>query len=212
LTKANVTIILPLHRYRKNWRFMRIKLENIATVQAGYSFRSRLESLESGAVAVIQMKDLTSANRVCCDKLVRVDMEMPKAHHLVRPGDLVFRSRGLTSNSALLMDDPGAAVLAAPLLRIRVTSAAVLPEYLNWTISQLPAQSYLASCAEGTALKMISKQSLENLELFIPSLGRQRFVVEMAALAAEEERILKALAEKRQQYIAATLVQLTQGE
>ena len=191
---------------------MKVKLEKIATVQTGYSFRSRLESLESGAVAVIQMKDLTSANRVSCDELVRVDMEMPKEHHLVRAGDLVFRSRGLTSNSALLMDDPGAAVLAAPLLRIRVTSASVLPEYLNWTISQLPAQSYLTSCAEGTALKMISKQSLENLELVIPSLARQRFVIEMAALAAEEERILKALTEKRQQYISATLVQLAQGE
>ncbi len=191
---------------------MKVKLEKIATVQTGYSFRSRLESLESGAVAVIQMKDLTSANHVSCDELVRVDMEIPKEHHLVRPGDLVFRSRGLTSNSALLIDEPGAAVLAAPLLRIRVTSAALLPEYLNWTISQLPAQSYLASCAEGTALKMISKQSLENLEIFIPSLARQRFVVEMAALAAKEERILKALTEKRQQYISATLVQLAQGE
>lgn len=191
---------------------MKVRLKKIATVQTGYSFRSRLESLESGAVAVIQMKDLTSANHVCCDELVRVDMEMPKEHHLVRPGDLVFRSRGLTSNSALLVDDPGAVVLAAPLLRIRVTSAAVLPEYLNWTISQLPAQSYLTSCAEGTALKMISKQSLENLEIFIPSLARQRFVVEMAALAAEEERILKTLTERRQQYISATLVRLAQGE
>ena len=191
---------------------MKVKLEKIATVQTGYSFRSRLESLECGTVAVIQMKDLTSANRVCCDELVRVDMEMPKEHHLARPGDLIFRSRGLTSNSALLLDDPGAAVLAAPLLRIRVSSAAVLPEYLNWYISQLPAQSYLTSCAEGTALKMISKQSLENLELLIPSLARQRFVVALAALAAEEERILKALTEKRQQYISATLVRLAQGE
>lgn len=191
---------------------MKVKLEKIATVQTGYSFRSRLESLESAAVAVIQMKDLTSANRVCCDELVRVDMELPREHHLVRPGDLVFRSRGLTSHSALLIDDPGAAVLAAPLLRIRVTSAALLPEYLNWFISQLPAQSYLASCAEGTALKMISKQSLEKLELVIPSLARQRFIVEMDALAAEEERILKALTDKRQQYISATLVRLAQGE
>lgn len=191
---------------------MKVKLEKIATVQTGYSFRSRLESLAFGAVAVIQMKDLTSANHVCCDELVRVDMELPKEHHLARPGDLVFRSRGLTSNAALLIDDPGAAVLAAPLLRIRVSSAAVLPEYLNWYISQLPAQSYLTSCAEGTALKMISKQSLENLEIFIPSLARQQFVVEMAALAAKEERILKALTEKRQQYISATLVQLAQGE
>lgn len=191
---------------------MKIKLKKIVSTHSGFSFRSRLESLESGSVAVIQMKDLTSANLVCCDDLVKVDMDMPKGHHLVRPGDLVFRSRGLTSTSALLVDDPGVAVLAAPLLRIRVTSNSILPEYLNWYISQPPAQSYFASCAEGTALKMISKLSLENLELYVPSMARQRLVVEMAALAAKEQRILKTLTEKRTQYISSKLLQLAQGE
>lgn len=191
---------------------MKIKLKNIASIRSGFSFRARLESMKTGSVAVIQMKDLTSANLVCCDELVRVDMEMPKAHHLVKAGDLIFRSRGLISNSALLVDEPGAAVLAAPLLRIRVTGNSVLPEYLNWYISQLPAQSYLASCSEGTALKMISKQSLENLEVFVPSIARQQLVVEMASLAAEEQRILKTLTEKRNQYISSKLLQLAQGE
>ena len=191
---------------------MKVTLKKIAAVQAGYSFRSRLESMATGSVAVIQMKDLTSANLVCCDELVRVDMETPKAHHLVRPGDLIFRSRGLINNSVLLADDPGNAVLAAPLLRIRVTGKSVLPEYLNWYISQLSAQSYLASCSSGTALKMISKQSLENLEVAVPSLARQQLIVEMAAMTEEEQRILKKLADKRRQYISSTLLQLAQGE
>ena len=191
---------------------MKIELKKIVTIQSGFSFRTRLESMETGSVAVIQMKDLTDSNQVCCDDLVKVDMDTPKIHHLVRPGDLIFRSRGLTSTSALLVKDPGVAVLAAPLLRIRITNNSILPEYLNWYISQPPAQSYFASCAEGTALKMISKQSLENLEVFVPSITRQRLVIEMAALAAEEQRILKSLAEKRIQYISSTLLQLAQGE
>lgn len=191
---------------------MKTTLGKIATVRTGYSFRSRLESMVSGAVAVIQMKDLTTANRVSCDELVKVDMEIPKEHHLVKPGDLIFRSRGLTSSSALLMDDPGNAVLAAPLLRIRVTSNRVLPEYLNWYICQFPAQSYFASCAEGTALKMISKQSLENLEVLVPSVARQRLIVELAELADKEKHILNKLAEKRFQCISATLLKMTQGE
>jgi restriction endonuclease S subunit len=191
---------------------MNVILKNIADIQAGYSFRTRLESQDTGTVAVIQMKDLTNANLVSCDELAKVEMDLQNSHHLVKPGDLIFRSRGLTSTSALLVADPGVAVLAAPLLRIRVTSESVLPEYLNWYISQLPAQSYLASCSEGTALKMISKQSLENLEVFVPSIARQRLVVKMASLAAEEQRILKSLAEKRIQYISYKLLQLSQGE
>jgi hypothetical protein len=191
---------------------MNIKLIKIASVQSGYSFRSRLDSLDSGTVAVIQMKDLTSDNRVNCHELARLDMEIPKEHHLVRPGDLIFRSRGSVSNSALLEDDPGDAVLAAPLLRIRVTSDRILPAYLNWFISQRPAQVYLASCSEGTSLKMISKLSLENLELVVPSLRQQRMIIKLASLAEEERRITKLLAEKRIQYITATLLQIAKGE
>lgn len=191
---------------------MKIELRNIASIQSGFSFRSRLESMETGSVAVIQMKDLTDSNQVRCDELTKVDMDAPKGHHLVRPGELIFRSRGLTSTSALLVDDPGVAVLAAPLLRIRITNNSILPEYLNWYISQPPAQSYFASCAEGTALKMISKLSLESLEVFVPSIARQRLVVEMATLAAQEQRILKSLTEKRNQYISSKLLQLAQGE
>lgn len=178
----------------------------------GYFFRSRIEARGSGAVAVIQMKDLTDDNRVDCSGLTQVDMESLKAHHIVRPGDLFFRSRGLTATSAILTDDPGVAVVSAPLLRIRVDEQVVLPEYLNWFISQVSAQSYLASRAIGTAQKMISKEALENLEVFIPSIERQRAITELAALADEEQRLLNRLAIKRRQYTSTILMRLAQGE
>lgn len=191
---------------------MRFKLREIVSVQMGYSFRTRLESRCTGAVAVVQMKDLTDENRVDCSGMMRIDMEKPKEHQLVKPGDLIFRSRGLTANSAIMADDPGIAVVAAPLLRIRVTDCRVLPEYLNWFISQAPARIFLASHAKGTAQKMISKEALESLDVLVPSLERQRRVVEAAALAEKEQSIMKKLAEKRRQYISAALMQLAKGE
>lgn len=190
---------------------MSVSLHTIADVLTGYSFRARLEHDSSGALAVIQMKDLTESNQVDCNELTRINTEQLKPHHLVRPGDLIFRSRGLSSSAALLTDDPGRAVLAAPLLRIRITSNTVLPEYLTWYISQPPAQAYLTSCAEGTSIKMISKQSLENLTLPVPPIARQRLIVELATLAAEELRIVKTLADKRSQQISAKLLQTAQG-
>jgi hypothetical protein len=177
----------------------------------GYSFRARLESMDSGSVAVIQMKDLTDQNRVNCSALVRVDIEKPKGHHLARLGDLIFRSRGLTSTSAILPDDPGTAVVAAPLLRIRVIDYGVLPEYLNWFVSQAPAQAFLTSHAKGTAQKMISKETLEGLEVFVPPLERQRAIVEIIALAEKERHILEKLAERRHQLISTHLIRLAQG-
>jgi hypothetical protein len=191
---------------------MKAELKQIASVQIGYSFRSRLESSGSGTVAVIQMKDLTDDNRVDCGRLALVETVHPKAHHVVRPGDLVFRSRGLTTTSAILKDDPGVAIVSAPLLRIRVKEETVLPEYLNWFISQESAQSYLTSRAIGTAQKMITKEALESLKVDLPPLQRQRMITELAALATEEQALLSKLAAKRGQYISTILMKLAQGE
>ena len=187
-------------------------MKYVASVQMGQSFRTRLDVVMSGGVAVIQMKDLTDQNRVSCAELVRIDIEKPKAHHLMKRNDLVFRSRGLVTNSAIVDDDPGDAVLAAPLFRIRLTESRIMPEYLNWFISQAPAQSFLASHAKGTAQKMISKDVLEDLEVLVPPLERQRKIIEMAALVEEEQKLMRKLAEKRKQYIFRTLMQMAEGE
>lgn len=188
------------------------KLKDIASIQMGYSFRSRLESIGKGAIAVIQMKDLSDENRVDCSGLLRIDMENLKEHHLSKPGDIIFRSRGQVLTAAILTDDPGKAVVAAPLLRIRVSSDFILPEYLKWFVNQEPAQTFLASCAEGTALKMINKQSLENLDVVIPSLELQRTIIAVDALEEEEQLLITKIAGKRRQYIASTLMKLAKGE
>ena len=192
---------------------MRLKIKGLATVQMGYSFRSRLETSEDGSVAVIQMKDLLDDNTVYCDCLARIDMDDIKEHHLVRRGDLVFRSRGLVATSAVLLEDPGKAVVAAPLLRIRVAKPdKVLPEYLNWYISQRDAQIFLTSRAKGTVQKMISKQAIEDLEIALPSLEKQKTIVELASLVAREQTLLLSLADKRGQYISTELMRFAKGE
>lgn len=192
---------------------MRIKLYELATVQMGYSFRSRLETSEGGKVTVIQMKDLLDNNTVDCDCLDRIDMEAMKEHHLAQIGDLIFRSRGSLSAAAILLEDPGKAVVAAPLLRIRVmNSNKVLPEYLNWYISQRDAQIFLTSRAKGTVLKMISKHAVENLEILLPSIDRQKSIVELATLTAREQTLLHTLADKRKHYVGAVLMGVAKGE
>lgn len=192
---------------------MKLKIKQLATVQMGYSFRSRLEASRCGEIAVIQMKDLLQDNTVGCKKLVKIEMETVKEHHLAQKGDLVFRSRGQITTAAILLEDPGKAVVAAPLLRIRITKPdKILPEYLNWYISQRDAQIFLASRAKGTVQKMISKQSIEDLEVCLPTMKQQKEIVELAKLSAREQTILGTLSEKRDQYISTVLMQLAKGE
>ena len=190
-----------------------MKLESVTDIQMGYSFRSRLEPEDDGDVAVIQMKDLLDDNTVSCENAIRVYMDSIKETHLVQKGDLVFRSRGNVSTTAILNEDPGRAIVAAPLIRIRVTKKdKVLPEYLNWYISQRAAQRYLTSRARGTSQIMISVDAVGEMDVEIPSLDRQKKIVELAWLMNRERDLVHKLVEKREQYISSILTQYAKGE
>ncbi|MDA8137891.1 MAG: restriction endonuclease subunit S [Desulfobacteraceae bacterium] len=191
---------------------MKTPLKKIASIQTGYSFRSRLDFLDKGPTAVIQMKDLSDENFVDCAKLMRVDMGRVKEHHLVKVGDIVFRSRGLVTTAAILTEDPGPAVVAAPLIKVCVDKTSVMPAFLVWYLNQPAAQAFFASRAKGTAQKMISKQALASFEVSVPLLEKQQAIVEAAALAEEEQRLLKQIAGRRLEYVSKRLMQSAQGE
>lgn len=60
-----------------------MKLKQLASIQMGYPFRSRLERSEEGNVSVIQMKDIDEHSRLRTADLVRVLMPEVKGHHFV---------------------------------------------------------------------------------------------------------------------------------
>ncbi len=171
-------------------------LGQLADVQMGYPFRSRLEHDPQGNVAVIQMKDIDDANLLRVGDAVRVALPSGKAHHLLRAGDLLFRSRGRSNGAAQVLEGVGPAVLAAPMLLIRPHG--VFPAYLCWYINAPATQAQLAALAEGTSVRMISAEALKALEVPLPSLATQQRIVQAAALAEQEQTLLARIATLRQ--------------
>lgn len=187
---------------------MKKKLNDIADVALGQSFRSRLEHDANANIAVIQMKDLTDDNRIDSKSLVRVYLKKVNDKQLVKQDDIVFRARGQNNTAAHIDLDVGQAVVAAPMLRIRISDQGVSPEYLIWWINQPKSQAYLASHARGTAQKMISVPVLKDLCVEVPSLEKQKQIVELANLAREEQKLLCELADKRTKYMEGILMQV----
>jgi restriction endonuclease S subunit len=173
-----------------------MNLGEVAEVQMGYPFRSRLEHDPKGDVAVIQMKDIDDANLLHTEGTIRVALPKGKSQHLLRAGDLLFRSRGRSNGAAQVLDGMGPAVLSAPMLLIRPRD--VLPAYLCWYLNAEATQAKLAATAAGTSVRMISAEALRGLEVPLPSLVAQQQIVQAAALAAEEQALLAQIAALRQ--------------
>ena len=179
-------------------------LRDVASVRMGYPFRSRLEHDPTGPIAVVQMKDLDDASALRLEGAVRVQLEDIKDRHLIKRGDLLFRSRGQTNSAVLVSADIGPAVLAAPLLLIRPLK--VSSDYLYWYINLPSVQADLAANAEGTSVRMISKMALEALEVPIPSAREQQFIGEMAALVAAEQGLMERITQERKRFADGVLM------
>lgn len=185
------------------------KLSDLATVQVGNTFRAGLEPHPEGDALVVQMKDVTDQECVGPSGLARIAFGPIREGHLLLPGDLVFRSRGTKVSTALVPDLPMPALVAAPLFRIRPTTEQILPRYLNWFINTV-GQSHLGSRAEGSDLKMVSIQSVKDLEVTVPSLSRQLEIVELAALAREEARLTESIVQLRSKLVTSCLARALQ--
>ena len=183
-----------------------MKLGELADVQMGYPFRSRLEHDPQGDVAVIQMKDIDDTNLLHAEQAIRVTLPKVKSHHLLRAGDLLFRSRGRSNGAAQVLEGVEPAVLSAPMLLIRPRN--VLPAYLCWYINAPATQVQLAALAEGTSVQMISAEALKALDVPMPAPVTQQHIAQTAALAEQEQSLLARIATLRQRLTNHMLMKL----
>ena len=98
--------------------------------------------------------------------------------------------------------------MAAPLLLVRPNKAKVVPRYLLWWLNQPSSQHYFASRAEGSAVQMISKRCLENLEVSLPSLDRQCSLAAYFDLAEQEKALLGDMKHLRAKHAQGVLMHL----
>ncbi|MCC5791301.1 MAG: restriction endonuclease subunit S [Legionellaceae bacterium] len=187
---------------------MKVKLNTVASIQMGFSFRGKIVPDSTGNTIVIQMKDLTEDNILSSEDLVSIKLDDIKEQYQIKQNDIVFRSRGHTNTAAFIQDPVENALLAAPLIRIRVTDSNILPAYLCWLINQQEMQIKIQRLAQGTSVKMIEKQELDELDITIPSLKKQKRILELDQLLNREQNLMKKLSERKSQLIKGYMLRI----
>jgi len=200
---------------------MKHELRDIAEVSLGYQHREKVSHVEHGSHRLIQGKDIVRTEtlsssidqpagwQIVSDNLDRVTPKGDAGRYSLRPGDVLFVSRG-TTNIAVPLNEQTVRpfpdrwddlIPAYTFYILRPDLNRVLPEFLAWFINQPPAQAYLTQQSRGTLVKLMPKSLFEELEVPIPPLATQRQVMEIENLRAHEEGLLKRLIAARQRLV-----------
>lgn len=183
-----------------------MRLAELCDIHSGYTARGKLEPLPEGGVPALQLRDVSTDGEIPGPRFQRYDLGKLPDRYFVRGGEVVFRSRGEPNSAAAVGDNlPEPAAVIVPLVIMRPDKERVLPEYLAWAINQPDAQRRLGAEAQGTSLRMIPMAVLENLEIAVPDLPKQRRIVELNALARQEGQLLRQLAARKEEFVSAIL-------
>ena len=181
---------------------MKVHLKDLAEIQSGYPFRGAVVAgpPQSG-VAVIQMRDLGEDLVPDLQKVVWNATISAKPIHLLKVGDVLFRGRGNAPAGYCLRELPALCIAAAPLLRLRLRSNVLLPEFLAWYLRQKSAQAFFEGNAQGSATRMVGIDVLENLPIPIVPLEKQQKIVALVGLLERERQLRQRLGELKSIYV-----------
>ena len=187
------------------------KVKEIADIYVGTTFRSKVVPTNRGNTRVIQVKDLgeNNSNRIDAKDAVHIEgVDDLRERQELEVGDILFRSRGLTTTARLLSKKAGATIVASPIFIIRIKSELAIPRYLVWWINQPSSQAYFRSHSNGSLVRMVSKKTLADLEVALPPIENQEKIADFYDLAIKEQRLLTEIRIKRRHYAHRAMRQM----
>lgn len=181
------------------------KLSELAEVRSGYTVRGALEHDPAGDVRVLQIKDLRQRAVIEPDSLTMVTWERSKNPPLLVAGDIAVVARGDRNTAALYKGGPPV-VVTSQLFIVSPKKSKVSPEYLCWMINLPQSQQSLERT--GSSIQAISKASLMNMPIPLPSLETQTRLTQLQRLWDEEDQVIAQLHKNREQMLQGIYQQL----
>ncbi|ABR74994.1 restriction endonuclease [Actinobacillus succinogenes] len=182
-----------------------MKLKQVADIQTGYLFRTKVPEDPNGNVVVVQMKDCSAINGIDWEHCVKTRLEQVREHEWLREGDILIPSRG-NNYQAVYIDGritDRKAVASPHFFVIRVASPQILPKYLYWWLNLQASQKYLNQNIEGSITKSIRRPILQALPIKLPPLSNQAMIISIAETAEQERLIALRLIENSKRLMNA---------
>ena len=188
--------------------YQKYKLKDIATINSGYSFRTKIQNNPKGNTYVIQMRDISGDRTDIIDEPHKVDSKKINKKHILQKGDILFMAKGANNFAVYYDEQYKPAIAASAFFVLRTNINFTLPSYLCWYINSPKAQAFIESNRAGSYIPNVNKTALDNLEIIVPPLEIQNTISDLYRLSKKEEAILDKIKDKRTVLINSILSNL----
>lgn len=186
-----------------------VKLKDIATVQTGVYLKNTLLP----DTCYLQVNDFDEEGVLRSTVRPTTTVSSKAARHLLTESDLLLAAKGGKNFCTIAPTQLGPCVASPSFLIIRIDDATrVLPEYVCGFLNLPSTRQLLTAQAQGSAITSLSKADLEEFELPLPSLERQRAIIALIRLQRREQALYKAIAERRRQITDYKLTKIYKDE
>ena len=160
------------------------ELGKVAQVGSGYPFRGKVESDPSGTLVILQQKDISDLVTMGPEQLAevvpegaaRIDETNSYTRHHLMPDDVLLQMRGGQFLSVVFAGSyPAIAAQGVAVIR---PEPKLMPQFLCWFLGHPKTTEKLRSLAGGTHIPFLSKKTLTEYPVPVPSLETQQKVVE----------------------------------
>lgn len=168
---------------------MKINLSELADIKLGYSFREAINSEENGDIKVVTAKNINE-NAIELNSITKIQNRQFKSDHFLNDGDIVMNTRLNFKAGIYSCKGNDKTIVSSPLMVIKIKDKnTFLPEYLNIHLNSSAIQRQLYIMADTGVVPFIGLSQIKNLNVVIPSIERQKKVIQFDNLVKKEEEI-----------------------
>jgi len=184
---------------------MLIKLQNIAKLQSGLYSKPDI----AADTLYLQANHFNNSGQV--DALLKPQIKITGKNekHLLQDEDVLFVAKGTKNYGVVYKKDIGRSVASSSFIVIRIQETyknQVLPEYLAWYLTNTPYFREYHQRQLGTTIPSISIKKLNELEIDLPTMDKQKRIVEISKLREREKVLVHKMDDLRDREIKQLLL------
>ena len=174
-------------------------IRDLARIRAGYQTRKGVKATPGGSHALLQIRDFDEERtEIDLEGITRIVPGPINEEQVLRAGDVIFLAKGAKNFTFVPKGLPEPALAASYFFILR-PGRRIVADYLAWFLNLKSTRRMLSRyVGQGTHIPVVRREVLENVEVPLPAIETQRIIVELAALADEQQRLLTDLADKKQ--------------